>query len=373
MKFANNLQTPDWAIHEENNYFCLMKKRKYILISIVASLILTSCNEKEKHTSYDLSGAWIMTHIVDITGGVHDYSRSGTTLCRIYEGDSIFYECEISTLKPDRPQDIMTASDVSIVPIEKTDYTLKYIGGSNTLYLENGKKRPITFAGDTAMSIQRHGEKYMWIPARKMNPTRIEEIKNIITTNLRDNQGTDRFVLPTTERQLEAANHTLTHLIIILVLSVLFIVYSATNIYRKKKRIEQQLRQINEEREQRPQPVRQAMAEVEEQFLSSDFYLSLRRRITAGEHLKPQDWKEVEQQIRPVWPGFTNRLLGLCHMSELEYRVCLLIKLRVSPSEMAVTLSKDTSSISSIRSRLCQKVFQRKGSSKEWDSFVLSL
>lgn len=351
-----------------------MKNKKWIGWVAVACLVLAGCGDRgEKRERYDLRGAWIMTRIVPFIGEAHDYPSDGMTLCRLYEGDSVCYECKIETLKPDRPENVMTASDVSIVPTAKVSYTLRDISGGEVMYLEDGAKRPITFVGDSSIVIQRHGYRYTWVQAREMEQSRMEEMKRIIAHNLKAGSASDRFVLPTTEHRLKAANHTLIYLVIILVLTVLLAVHVTMNIYRKKRGIEQQLQQISEERKLRPQPVRQAMAEVEEEFLASEFYLSLRRRIAAGEMLKKEDWDEVEQQLRPVWPGFTNRLFTLCRMSELEYRVCLLIKLRVSPSEMAAVLSKDASSISTVRSRLYQKVFQRKGSSKDWDSFVLSL
>ena len=60
-------------------------------------------------------------------------------------------------------------------------------------------------------------------------------------------------------------------------------------------------------------------------------------------------------------------------MSELEYQVCLLIKLRITPTEMADVLSRDGSTISTVRSRLYKKVFGSKGGARDWDEFVLSI
>jgi hypothetical protein len=60
-------------------------------------------------------------------------------------------------------------------------------------------------------------------------------------------------------------------------------------------------------------------------------------------------------------------------MSELEYQVCLLVKLRVPPKDIATVLARDTSTISTVRSRLYKKVFGRKGGAKEWDDFILSI
>ena len=53
--------------------------------------------------------------------------------------------------------------------------------------------------------------------------------------------------------------------------------------------------------------------------------------------------------------------LLLYYWADSPVLVCLLLKLNASPSEIAGVLCKDTSSISSIRSRLFYKVFDKKG------------
>jgi hypothetical protein len=81
----------------------------------------------------------------------------------------------------------------------------------------------------------------------------------------------------------------------------------------------------------------------------------------------------MEERLKRVYPGFTSRLRNLYPMSELEYQVCLLIKLRITPTEMADVLSRDGSTISTVRSRLYKKVFGSKGGARDWDEFVLSI
>ncbi|MBQ9560004.1 MAG: hypothetical protein IJ762_13025 [Bacteroidaceae bacterium] len=53
--------------------------------------------------------------------------------------------------------------------------------------------------------------------------------------------------------------------------------------------------------------------------------------------------------------------------------MCLLTKLRIATKDIASTLCRDVSTISTVRSRLYQKVFGRKGGAREWDEFVLSI
>ena len=122
-----------------------------------------------------------------------------------------------------------------------------------------------------------------------------------------------------------------------------------------------------------PLQVKQAVAEDESKFLASDDYHSLQRRIASGNRLKEQDWSNVEEQMKHAWPGFSSQLRTLYPMSELEYQVCMLIKLRMPPTDIATVLARDISTISTVRSRLYKKVFGRKGGAREWDEFILSI
>jgi len=143
---------------------------------------------------------------------------------------------------------------------------------------------------------------------------------------------------------------------------------------RKAKRtLQLQLQQIQEIQEERPQAVRKAIESVETAFFASDEYQALQHHIATGRKLREENWSEIENMLRKVYPGFASQLRGLYAMSELEYQVCLLIKLRISPSDMAAVLARDASTISTVRSRLYKKVFGKKGGTKEWDEFILSI
>jgi hypothetical protein len=99
----------------------------------------------------------------------------------------------------------------------------------------------------------------------------------------------------------------------------------------------------------------------------------LRQRIEQGGNIKPSEWKELEQQLKAVYPRFGSSLYGLYNLSPTEYQLCLLLKIRTAPAEIATVLNKDKSTISSIRKRLYKKVFGKEGTGKDWDEFILSL
>lgn len=344
-----------------------------LFLSVISLLFLYGCTSSEKKEyKFELDGAWILLQaIYPSTEEVYHYPSNGITFCHIYEGDSVLYECQMRSMDDNK---VMAAQDVTVIPAGSVPYTYIYKGGGETLYLEGNNPYPLKIVNDTTIIIQQSGIVYTWVRATKIPEERVKEIRNIIESYQKNPTGENSmYVLPTTERQLQTTTNTLTYVIIIFILLLSLLGMMLRNVYRKKRNIEKQLRQISEEQEQRPQLVRHAMKEVEEDFRNSAYYVSLRKRISAGERLNKADWDEIEERLKPVYPGFTNRLFSLCHMSEPEYQVCLLIKLMVSPSEIANVLNKDASTISSIRSRLYNKVFQKKGSSKEWDDFIKSL
>ena len=111
----------------------------------------------------------------------------------------------------------------------------------------------------------------------------------------------------------------------------------------------------------------------EEAYAHSEICQTLRRKAQDGELVKSKEWKEFELAVKTISPDFYSKFYSLHKVSVQEYRVCLLIRARFTPADMAILLCKSRSSITSIRSRLYEKVFGKKGGSRDWDDFILSL
>lgn len=90
--------------------------------------------------------------------------------------------------------------------------------------------------------------------------------------------------------------------------------------------------------------------------------------------LKIEDWQELQEQVDEAYGGFTTRLKELYpQISEKELHICLLIKIGVTPTQMATIMISSKQDISSVRSRLYTKLSGTKGSSKQCDQLVQSL
>jgi regulator of replication initiation timing len=112
---------------------------------------------------------------------------------------------------------------------------------------------------------------------------------------------------------------------------------------------------------------------AETMIFSSDVYQRVQTCLNSGRSLTAQDWTELTEVVNSVYTGFTEKLYSLYRMSEQDYHVSLLIKVRIQPKDIAPLTAHSKESVASTRSRLYSKVFGMKGSSKDWDDFILSL
>ncbi len=112
---------------------------------------------------------------------------------------------------------------------------------------------------------------------------------------------------------------------------------------------------------------------AETMIFSSDVYQRIQSCLNGGRSLNHEDWTELTALVNGIYTGFTEKLYSLYRMSEQDYHVSLLIKVRIQPKDIALLTAHSKESVASTRSRLYSKVFGKKGSSKEWDDFILSL
>lgn len=335
------------------------------LLVVFLLLMFSACNKRtEEGRVSGLCGVWTLEKELFAGQEIQRYPTRGLTYCKIFTEDSVYLECKLMN----------TPTGMVLIPMAKGEFDLIERGNDDYLYFEDKHPRPLQVVNDSTIVIQSWGHEYTWIRNRSMTESRKREIQRIVEQDsLTNDDELMRYVLSTSERELRTTNHRLVFVVASLAVVLLLVVHYSTRMYKHKKRVELQLKLLREERELRPQLVAQALAQVEHEFLKSDFYVGLHQRVNEGVRMGELDWKEMERRLIAVYPNFVNRLPTLCRMSETEARVCLLLKYRFSPTEMAQVLCKDISTISSIRARLYQKVFNEKGRAKDWDDFILSL
>ena len=301
---------------------------------------------------------------IPISDVEQEYTLDGDgTTCLIYSGDTIMYECRISG----------SSSGFVVSPEVAVHVTLVAKGGGEFMYIENEDLRPLTVVDDSTIIIQRNGRRYRYVRSDYLYDEWADDIVDIVHREVeqwgRAHEG-HNYVLSARERQQAGFIQWLVAGMV-LTGSVMVSYYVVST--RRRRQIQLQLQQIREVAENRPQAVRQVAQTVEDSFFDSDEYVLMRRRIESGDMLTADDWIRVHELLRTVYPGFTTQLRSLYPMSELEFQTCMLVKLRIAPTDIAAVLARDVSTISTVRSRLYGKVFGRKGGAREWDEFILSM
>jgi DNA-binding CsgD family transcriptional regulator len=339
---------------------------KKIAILMPLVLMLSSCMEEkqqQENDGFDITGAWVLVSMTDSAGQVHPMDMGAYTRCKIFDPDSMYYSMQLYSV----------GGETMIRPHELARYSL-HVSPDDTTYIENGRLTTFEIIDDSTMTTVWDGYVETMRRAKTMSESRMEEIRNIFRSKKDDNGEVLReYVLSTSERQLKNTISTYHYLFMTMVLLMLFIICCAIHVLRRKREVERNLSAIKEELMQRPAILSDALKQVEDGFFQSDYYQALRPRITAGENISEDEWQEMERQMDVVFSGFCRKLRSLHHFSDIEFRVCLLTKLRASNKEIAAVINRAPESVSSIRNRLHKKVLGSHGGAKEWDEFVLSL
>lgn len=85
------------------------------------------------------------------------------------------------------------------------------------------------------------------------------------------------------------------------------------------------------------------------------------------------EWKELEQAINTAFPDFFEKLYRFKKMSEIEWHVCMLIKLELNFTEIAKIVNKSPNTIYSICKRLHNKNFGFSAKPNEWAEIIRGL
>lgn len=180
-------------------------------------------------------------------------------------------------------------------------------------------------------------------------------------------------------RELEAENskYLLTITILICVIIVLSMAIVLIIALVKNKHINQKYKQAKYLNPGKDEKSSNAGSNDKDLVLKqTEIYLTIIRRLNehdSKKRLTEDEWKQLSEKVNETYPNFKAKVYELCKMSIADYRLCLLIKIGISPSAMAQILSKTSSGITSARSKLYKRAFGRNGGAADWDAVILSL
>ena len=178
--------------------------------------------------------------------------------------------------------------------------------------------------------------------------------------------------LRSTNQQLSTIITNLTITLIIIIVGILW--YITYKIQQRKG-----LRLKHEKYELLGERAKGNATEIETKrsiIASSEIYKSIVCRLNnpdSKKRLTEDEWKQLSEKVNETYPNFKAKVYELCKMSIADYRLCLLIKIGISPSVRAQILSKTSSGITSARSKLYKRAFGRNGGAADWDAIILSL
>ena len=222
----------------------------------------------------------------------------------------------------------------------------------------------------------------------------------------------DRWKNVAHNEEIKATRANLTLLVSILVsVSVIIIGILTFLVYRKKKKLELQekeeqenqirqqiyytkqelelLRTVNDrkiadvikEKEQTINKLKEDLKDIRDKYSNSslsdvDILLkesSIYKRIKylelhPKETMRENDWIELEETIEQLIPSFIPLLKN--RLNVIAYRICLLVKLEISTSSIAILLGLSSSAISKYRKVMLEKLCDRSGKPKDFDEYI---
>lgn len=116
-------------------------------------------------------------------------------------------------------------------------------------------------------------------------------------------------------------------------------------------------------------------ARLIECFKQSDIYQKFQNPLNMDVNkLSDDDWNTLQEELNNVYDYFINRLYALYpQLSLIELRICCLVKISVTVTNMAKLLGRSKSAITAARIRLHYKLRREEGTSEELDAFILDL
>ena len=105
----------------------------------------------------------------------------------------------------------------------------------------------------------------------------------------------------------------------------------------------------------------------------SEIYALFLGKIRAGQNVTQEEWNKLDKAVNDYFIDFKLKLYRICKLSDLEYQICLLLKIELTLADIAVLVHREPSTITMSRKRLFKKMFKKEGKAEELDSFIRSI
>lgn len=82
------------------------------------------------------------------------------------------------------------------------------------------------------------------------------------------------------------------------------------------------------------------------------------------------EWNNLKELIENKIPNFRAKIFCNLQLTDAEYRICLLVRLKFKAAEIADLTNLSRTSITLIRKRLLRKIFGMEGQAKDFDKEI---
>ena len=135
-------------------------------------------------------------------------------------------------------------------------------------------------------------------------------------------------------------------------------------------RIKDLQKELNEEQKEPETPVDLSLMDT---LLNDETVRYFHRLADRGKAPDDESWKDLYDLMNRILPDFLGIVNRNGMLSERDIRICMLIKLRFIPTEIATLIGESPQTITNRRARLLGKVFGEKGGAKDFDARIQKL
>lgn len=194
----------------------------------------------------------------------------------------------------------------------------------------------------------------------------VAQIHSLYNYQLRENEN----------RRLQIENKTQRIVIAIAVIisGLLAIILLFFVNYQKKKRmvwklkLEKYQRMVDDYMSKHQEQTSPALLMTE-----SGVYKKLRTCVSKEKKMTDELSEELMEVFNRTYPEFYPHITELCKLSDLNYMICVLIKIGFNPTDIGILVCKSKQAITSARKRMYSKAFGKDAKPEKWDEIILSL
>ncbi len=322
--------------------------------------VLVGCVAYEEHqegVDFSITGTWQLNELQFLSGQIVDvHTGYEYVWYRFFEDDGTFYSAELDIEDNRKP----------IKPHEISEYFFM-MSPYDTIYIEHGRMTDLNIIDMNTIGIDRGDYVEVYVKNDRLPAKKVLEVERTIENALQpDCNRKTQYIVPIPSTSGDSYRLMWIVAFFLIVCMIFLLVFYRVGVRNKKREDKWESIKDNEGNQFKEN-------HSEQIFSHSDYYLALRQQLCKGPALKQEEWDKLETQMKKDCPAFFRKLAEMGQLSEIELRVCMLIKLGIPPSAIAIHTYREHSSISTIRSRLYYKLFGKKGSPRELDEFVHKL